>query len=255
MNQEIAKQRFEDSLLQELTDAHELLAFAVSEGRVVEDDIFLVIKDAAWLGLVEGRLETVERARFEQAYAKLTKALTPVTIRTVRATANTSSSAARRWSQTLWMITISACAVVFVVETVGRILMDDDQTQAMFGAWRDAVELAYLWAQGLVPFGYGTIGACAYLLRSCHEYIHDRTFDPLYKPEYLSRILLGAVSGGMILLFTEWLVSDDGTPGLSGPALAFLAGYNNDMLFTLVERIRDAVLPKPKTAEPPAANS
>ncbi len=97
----------------------------------------------------------------------------------------------------------------------------------------------------LTPWAYGGLGACVYLLRSAHILIYQRSFDVRHKPEYLNRILLGAVAGGAILLFVDHLTNDEGqTIQLSSAALGFLAGYNTDFLFTAIERVSAAILPK-----------
>ena len=68
----------------------------------------------------------------------------------------------------------------------------------------------YVWQknilQSLLPWAYGALGSCAYLLRSAHYFIYQRSFDLRRKPEYFNRVLLGAISGGAIILFVNYLV-------------------------------------------------
>ena len=64
------------------------------------------------------------------------------------------------------------------------------------GLKKDATAVAswrFLW-QSLVPWAYGALGACAFMLRSAHYFIHQRSFDTRRTPEYFNRILLGAIS-------------------------------------------------------------
>jgi hypothetical protein len=104
--------------------------------------------------------------------------------------------------------------------------------------WRTLVEL-------LTPWLYGGLGACVYLLRSAHMYIYQRTFDVRRKPEYTNRIMLGAIAAGAIIMFTNNIAGDDGSViQLSSAALGFLASYNTDLLFTAMERVINALLPK-----------
>jgi hypothetical protein len=99
--------------------------------------------------------------------------------------------------------------------------------------------------QILNPYAYGGLGSCVYLLRSAHQYIHERTFDIRRMPEYFNRILLGTISGGAIILFVEQITTDNGEViKLSSAALGFLAGYSTDFLFSTIERIISAILPK-----------
>ena len=84
-----------------------------------------------------------------------------------------------------------------------------------------------------MPWIYGGLGACIFLLRTAHVFIYQRSFDVRRKPEYLNRILLGAASGGAIMLFVNQITDDQGNVfKLSSAALGFLAGYNTDFLFS-----------------------
>jgi hypothetical protein len=97
----------------------------------------------------------------------------------------------------------------------------------------------------MVPFTYGAIGACVALLKVCQAYIHMRQFDPRRIPEYHNRMILGAVSGGMIVILAGHLMGDQGGEiKLGEAALGFLAGYNSDLLFSAIERISTAILPR-----------
>ena len=108
---------------------------------------------------------------------------------------------------------------------------------------------SYLWPRTFIeittPWVYGGLGACVFLLRSAHVFIYERCFDVRRKPEYLNRILLGAASGGAIMLFVSQITDDQGSViKLSSAALGFLSGYNTDFLFSTIERVMAALLPK-----------
>ena len=100
---------------------------------------------------------------------------------------------------------------------------------------------------------YGGLGACVFLLRALHKHIHERTFDRRFRPEYYNRIVLGVVSGGVITV----LVPADDVSNLvakvGAAALAFLVGYNTDLLFSLIERVSNALFPKVPDAPTAAA--
>lgn len=99
--------------------------------------------------------------------------------------------------------------------------------------------------QNLTPFTYGAMGACVYLLRSLHKYIADRTFERRRRPEYVNRVLLGSVSGGAMVLLVDQVTTDSGDViHFSSAALGFLAGYSTDLLFSAIERIIAAILPR-----------
>lgn len=101
----------------------------------------------------------------------------------------------------------------------------------------------------LAPFFYGAMGACVFLLRSLHKHIFTRTFDRRRIPEYYNRFWLGLISGGIIVLLVDpTALSSTSNEELkwkiSASALGFLAGYNNDLLFSAIERITNAIFPK-----------
>jgi hypothetical protein len=61
----------------------------------------------------------------------------------------------------------------------------------------------------------------------------------------ISTEFLGAISGGAIILFADYLVSQDDTfTHIGTTALGFVAGYSTDFLFNTVERIVTALFPK-----------
>jgi len=193
---------------------------------------------------------------FEQAYYRVAIATSPVTAETLRNTRATSRddegfrgtllwlwdglrgfSPAQRFTRGLLYITIAFAIFVLAMETtINRLGMEADVEKVK--VWKDLCST-------LVPWGYGGLGACAYLLRSAHAYIYQRSFDLRRKPEYTNRILLGAISGGAIILYTDYLISqDDSYTHFGAAALGFIAGYSTDFLFNTIERIVTAIFPK-----------
>jgi hypothetical protein len=160
--------------------------------------------------------------------------------RLLRNTAAPDSPAAFRFSARFVVFSSFAVAIA-VLCTVA----DDQQVSQMLG------ERAKVLFKLLLPYAYGAVGSCVYLLRSLHRHIYSRTFDRRRKPEYVNRVLLGMVSGGIIGLFLGAVKegADHGAQ-IGSSALGFLAGYNIDLLFTALERVTNSILPK---AEPPPA--
>jgi hypothetical protein len=190
---------------------------------------------------------------FEQAYYRLAVAMSPVTAETLRATEATmpTEGEAHRWLDRLLGYSpalqftrrfsfVAICLAAFVIISECAIYV--------FGQEADARK--YLWQrnllESLVPWAYGAVGSCAYLLRSGHYFIYGRSFDLRRKPEYFNRVLLGAISGGAIILFVDYLVDDGGGTvlHLSSAALGFVAGYSTDFLFNTIERVVAAIFPK-----------
>lgn len=258
--------------LKEIDDAVALLDFAVANGLPVTDDVLQKIKNLemavyrsahggdAFRALAE--LGENELFDFERAYRDLAQAVAPVTAETLRDTLDVHGrwplglvaffakgplsavkmSRAKRWSRILWFYTglflISILAIEIFDGVIDGFYPRGEETEN---------RLPHIILAGLlivIPFLYGGLGACAFLLRSCHEHIRNRRFDRYRIPEYYSRILLGIVSGGAILLFVEQIHADGEQINVSSAALGFLAGYNTDFLFKTVERVVEAILPK-----------
>jgi len=199
-------------------------------------------------------------ARFELAFHELSAGMAPVTADSLRDTSDRSprsnirpldglrhllhlvlgKSLAYRFSRTLTIITIFFMGLAIYGAYLdisngpiedGMVFSTEDSLQALF--------------QILLPFTYGGMGACVYLLRSLHKYIYERSFDRNRRAEYYNRILLGVVSGGTITLVASNVGLGDGdTVTLSASALGFIAGYNTDLLFSALERLVAAILPK-----------
>lgn len=207
--------------------ARDLLAFAVSNGRAVDDRILAAILRAEDLSSSLLLPAPEERVAFESAYRDLAALLSPVTLDTLHATSSAypcksifalwwPTSEAKVWSRKLWFIAFIVLGLILYMQecVTDTVVLDRYQ-----------------------PFLYGALGALTYLLRACHEYIHRRDFDRRRIPEYYNRLLLGIVAGGAILLFP---LPKEPVPN----AIAFLAGYNTDLLFSTLERIANAVFPK-----------
>jgi hypothetical protein len=96
----------------------------------------------------------------------------------------------------------------------------------------------------LLPFVYGLIGALTFLLRTAHSYMADRSFDLNRRPEYYNRMVLGFLSGGIVLIFGSQSNSEVSALGAGQDAISFLVGYNTDYLFQMIERVAQAIFPK-----------
>jgi hypothetical protein len=257
---------------QQIIDALEIANYVVENGIKDADDQPLPFADiqaihnaAAQVGILNLKAEGVSKAQigsltrrdwiaFEQAYYRLSMAVSPVTAETLRDTADTGdrkgvgiwawlnntllgSSPAQRFTRKLWYVAIVVAGFILVAEwRINALGMEADAA---------AIKVARDVWQWLLPWGYGALGACAYLLRSGHYFIYQRSFDLRRTPEYFNRVLLGAISGGTIILFASYRANDDDTVvHLSSAALGFIAGYSTDFLFNTIERIITAIFPR-----------
>jgi len=257
------------ALSEEVADALYLLEHLVSSGytredKMVDKDIVETIKvTAALLGVqvLHGELarrhEPVERSlsaaqwiAFELAYNRLSVFAAPMTAQTLRDTRTPreggslrmflfGQSAAQRFTWWLWIAALMFAGLVVCTQWGMR------RFGPVFDGNVDWPNTSLQLLEILTPYFYGGLGACVYLLRSAHQYIYQRTFDLQRRSEYFNRILLGTVGGGAIMLFVDHVSDDSGqVVTLSSAALGFLAGYSTDFLFSAIERIINAVLPK-----------
>jgi hypothetical protein len=244
---------------QEVADALYLLDYAVANGvkptdghTLAQDHVNTIKATAEKIGLIGTATSTLSAAdwtAFELAYYDVATALSPVTAETLRNTQSKpyrertwcehfcGDSPAISFTRMLWVVTLLFGAFVIGSAWYQGVMAEEGAT-GTYAKWRIFFEL-------LTPWAYGGLGACVYLLRSAHTYIYQRSFDVRRKPEYFNRILLGAVAGGAIMLFVNQISDDEGNVvKLSSAALGFLAGYNTDFLFSAIERVSAAVLPK-----------
>lgn len=250
----------------QLEDALALCGYAVSAGvqsprgePQLFVDIGIIHGTAAKLGMFEpsggsassGGVTTPEWIAFEQAYYRLAVAMSPVTAETLASTQGSvldlekaswrdrifGNSPALRFTRMFSLVTIGIAAFILTAECL--VYVWGLEGDARIRVWDKNL------LGSLLPWAYGGLGSCAYLLRSAHYYIYQRSFDLRRKPEYYNRILLGAISGGAIILFVNYLVDDGGTVlHLSSAALGFVAGYSTDFLFNAIERVVAAIFPK-----------
>jgi hypothetical protein len=246
-----------ERLRREVTDATLLLDFAIAHGKQVDEQLIGAIR-AAEEAIAQSQIPSADqRATFDQAYRDLAQFLRPVNVTTLRATSDEhgrkagflltphgKKSESKIWSRKLWMWTVAAAVFIVISENYSAWL----NRFSALDEFSDAVALRRhtiaMILQSIVPFAYGGLGALAYLLRSAHTHLCERSFDPLRVPEYYNRMLLGLVAGGAIQLFITQVAGEGTMVRLSASALAFISGYNCDFLFTTIERVSAAILPK-----------
>lgn len=195
--------------------------------------------------LLTAGLGEADTTQITTQYEVLSKAAGDVTPATLRATSHADAgywkSAAGRHLIKLWVITLLAALFILFYNLLDyRIQLLDlppgAEPEASQMVW---LRLQYV-AHYLLPFTYGGLGACAYLLRVTAEKLRTREFCPDRIPEHWNRLVLGTLSGGVIVLFVQQV---DGVTIAEG-ALGFLAGYSIDFLFETLDRVIAAILPK-----------
>lgn len=262
----------------EVMDAKLVLEFAVAsgfttaDGRKLDDATIAAIKKAEDAIDPNTPPPAADRTAFEIAYRDLMLLVAPITAETLRATSD--DYPVRSWitlrmkalpeaKMLFWKLvfwTILFVAIAFAGSFFNPLAPNEIPKSIGFYGMDVVQRLLAI----IEPFTYGGIGACAYLLKASIGYIQRREFDPKRELEYYSRILLGVVAGGMVVLLIAGMPEagkpSDGasqTLHISAAVLGLLAGYNTDFLFSAIERIAAAILPKVGTEtaqrQPPPA--
>lgn len=240
-------------------DARYLLNFALSEWPAVlkrgslppaelGDSIIKPISVAEEVLNQGNQLTLDQRIALEAAYLDLGQLLAPINVQTLRSTSdeyarahqNRKISRARIWTMRMWVWT-----GLFAILAVAMAVFEKLVPQAGGTRW---IVLVNPLIEYSLPFTYGAIGAGAYLLRSAVIHIAAREFDPIFIPQWRTRLTLGTIMGGIAyFILTKTPLSSVGggvdsiniAPGLFG----FLAGYFNERLFMTLQRLADAVFP------------
>jgi hypothetical protein len=95
----------------------------------------------------------------------------------------------------------------------------------------------------LLPILFGAIGAVAYVIRAISDQIRNTTFSKSSPIRHVMRVMLGALMGAVIGLFSTLSVQ----VSLPPLALAFLSGYGVEAVFSMfdsfVDRFRQSPAP------------
>ena len=81
------------------------------------------------------------------------------------------------------------------------------------------------------------------MLRITEQRLRERSFDPRRTAEHTNRLVLGTLSGGVIVLVFSVGGVGETDVKLTEAALGFLAGYSIDLLFSLLDRMVNAISP------------
>jgi len=87
-----------------------------------------------------------------------------------------------------------------------------------------------------LPLLYGLLGSCVYVLRTLSNEISTRTFCEASLIGFRIRICLGTLGGMVVAWFVTPDVADGLFKSLSPFALAFLAGYSIELVFSAMDR-------------------
>ncbi|NVK72166.1 MAG: hypothetical protein HWE24_01695 [Oceanospirillaceae bacterium] len=90
----------------------------------------------------------------------------------------------------------------------------------------------------LLPLIYGLLGALIFVLRTLLQQVRNLTYTSSREIGYRLRLTLGCLAG----MITGWFLKPNmGEMALSPMALAFLAGYSIEVLFTILDKLIDSI--------------
>ena len=92
-----------------------------------------------------------------------------------------------------------------------------------------------------LPLCYGLLGALLFVLRSLHQEIRETRYSRVSEIRFRLRVIMGALAGLAIGWFLNPSDSESISTAASPMAFSFLAGYNVDMLFSIMDKIIDSV--------------
>ncbi len=102
-----------------------------------------------------------------------------------------------------------------------------------------------------LPLVYGLLGAMAFLLRSLARNARERLYRIEDTVANVAHLCLGAFAGLAIGWFWKGSGGSDNEMALSPFAVAFVAGYSIDLVFTLMDRIVNTFSGRPEQTDKP----
>jgi hypothetical protein len=243
--QEVKTPALEDGLSELLENARLLARHAVEAGRLPEAaDIERLYKIKKRFAEAQAIAED-DFGFLVKTYQLLERRLAPVSADTLRATEWSAEMpcAASKYVGGLWWRSLTNIVAILGCHLFLHWLglrLDAERSPSQ--------NLLAFMAAYLIPFLYGALGADAFLIRETTHKLHLREFNPRRIPENRARFLLGTLSGGVIVLFVSpqavasLVNASSNSPDIASAALGFVAGYSNDFLFSLLERLTGALL-------------
>ncbi len=240
-----------------LKDVMRLAIYAVERGSLPED-IHMDELYRMWDIKItqQNRLSCDDVAYLQKCYLILGRQLAPATAISLRATECKNARSSRDYMNTdagkhvrnMWFASFAALVTIILMNLYQYMF---EFNSAVWAAEHSSMfnNATYLYTlvTTLTPFMYGAFGASVFLLRQAETQLRERTFDPRRLPEFRNRLVLGTLSGGaIVLLYSSGGITETNVK-ITEAALGFIGGYSIDLLFSLLDRVVNAL--KPETPE------
>jgi len=237
-----------------LKDTMRMASYAVEVGQLPEQVKFAELYRLWDLKIEQSKRLTAEDINLIESYYRLLEeALDPVNAISLAATdakrdsqnaKDYMNTAAGKHARHMWRMAFLILALIMGINLFQYTfdMLSADWAVAMP---EDFVYITILYwlAAGITPFAYGAFGACVRLLRVTERRLRERSFDPRRIPEHKNRMVLGTLSGGVVVLLYSTGGVGETDIKLTEAALGFLAGYSIDLLFSIVDRLVKALSP------------
>lgn len=237
-------------------DVMRLASYAIETGRLPEE-----VSLSALYRIWEIRIElqqslTANDIDLLQHYFHLLKTdLEPVSAISLRATESkfgndSMQTEAGKHVRRMWITAFSVLSLILMINIFQYSFeFYGGQMAQSMGEGFSLMSIAYWVAMAIAPFAYGALGASVRLLRVTEQKLRDRSFDPRRLPEHRNRLVLGMLSGGvLVMLYSSGGVGDTSVK-LTEVTLGFIAGYSIDVLFSVLDGMVAALTPNSGRAQ------
>jgi hypothetical protein len=163
------------------------------------------------------------------AYSRLSKATVPVTGRSLLKTPEVHRFLRPIMGWALFFFLFAAANEAFE-----QWALDALHPEGGFWYWVAAIQTYCL--DLLVPFVWGGLGSCIYLLKLLNDKAHERSFDDRLLKGWGSRIWLGAVLGAIVLYIYDPSKFTGEDIALDAKAVAFLTGVGVKVVYGAIEK-------------------
>lgn len=225
-----------------LEEVAELLKFATDKGIAVPDEILkplvaFVHQDKSTSSIEHAAYDKGCNDTFEiyKCYSALTRLTQPVTGKTILHS--------RSYKKSVQYIKYWALFFLFFAltnEIFGMYLSDSSVPDDGWWLWGFNLHLYLL--SPLSPILWGGLGSCIFLLKRFSDIAADRTFDRDFVGGWQTRVLLGAILGGVIqYIYDPGFIINS---GMDENALAFLVGLSVKVFYGVLEKLIEAVAEK-----------
>jgi hypothetical protein len=162
-------------------------------------------------------------------YGELSKEMTPITGKSLIDSLQVDSHV--RWTRRTTYIVLGLVLLNGVLSSLfGDLPEPEDETMLFF------YEAQNYFLDFISPFLWGALGSCVFLLKRYSDLAEAKVFDRNCRQGWGSRILLGAILGGVVQYLYDSSIFTDSGLNLDAKALGFVAGLGVKVIYGAIEK-------------------